>query len=240
MAKVGLAFAAAFTIAVMVAAATAEARVCYRMACTQSQQCTANQQGPTGRCCCNVSCVGGEGGVTCTCSTWCTLSCGSPCPTCALCPSGRAAGDEGFALSKDGYSRVAIDHLLTAQVLENLTGRLTYPLYSGVAEGKSNADWISDYGYRVRVTATKARAVLEFAFEQTDSRFSPPLPVRAIIDEFGNVVLSSLSAEEVQAILAEADSECSAEGVLASLTVEPMASLPGRLVPAPRDDAHLR
>lgn len=240
MAKLTFAFAAAFTMAVMIETASLEARACYRMACTQTNTCTASQQGPAGKCCCTVSCVGGEGGATCTCSTYCEVNCGTSCPSCSFCASARAADQDSFALSIDAHGQIVREYLLAAQLLENLTGGTTHPLYSGIAEGKSNADWVSDYAYRVRVTASRTRAVLEFAFQQTDPRFPSPQPIRATIDEFGHVLLSPLSADEAQAILAEADSRCSADGVLASLTIEPLASLPGQLVSAPRDDAHLR
>jgi hypothetical protein len=93
------------------------------------------------------------------------------CPSCNLCQSARAAaGEKGFVLTPEAHEQTRQDHLLAAQILENLSGGLSYPVYTGIVEGKSNVDSSHDYSYKVRVTASPVQAMMEFVFDQAENR----------------------------------------------------------------------
>lgn len=206
-------FACALACLGFLAVSEAEAQQCYRLTCDQSQKCQA-QQAETGKCCCNVSCQGGEGGTNCTCTTWCERACGPPCPNCQVCIQSlfAAAEEQGFVLTPAAHDRLRQEHLLAAQVLENLSGRLSHPVYSGTAEGKSNVDSWYDYSYKLRIRAGRTRAVMEFVFDHPEGA-PTPRPVRVMVDEFGNVFTTFLSPEEAESVRLEAAATCSEPAV---------------------------
>ena len=184
-----------------------EAQPCYRFECDQTQRCEAVQAGADGgRCCCKVECVGGMGGPDCSCISWCIQPCYAPCPTCEFCSDPQlAAGDQAFELTPAVYDRVRQQSLLAGQVLSALTDRLSHPVYSVVAEGVSNADSWYEYAYRVRVTATSARLILDFVFDLPQGAPGPQ-PVRITADASGNVSLTPLSEQEVGGVRSSAGS----------------------------------
>ena len=163
--------AVALTLWVTLMAADTEGQQCYRLSCNQSNQCVGAQAGPAGKCCCNVSCVGGEGGTTCSCTTYCETACGTSCPSCKVCSSARlASGEVGFALTPEAHERTTQQYLLAAQILDNLSGGLAHPIFPGIAEGKSNVDSTYDYSYKARVAVTTNQAVMEIVFDQAENR----------------------------------------------------------------------
>lgn len=223
MRKILSAIVLAFVFCGTLVVAEAEGQQCYRLGCNQSNSCTAVQAGPSGKCCCNVTCTGGEGGVQCTCSTSCETSCGMPCPSCNLCQGARAAaGEQGLLLTPESHDRVRQEHLLAAQVLENVSGGLSHPVYSGTVEGKSNVDSPYDYSYKVRVSADRGQAVMEFVFDQIDKK-PVPAPVRLTIDELGNVFASALASAEADAVRAHVTEACSKPALI---TRAPSLDLP--------------
>lgn len=188
----------------LVAAAEPKAQPCYRLRCDQTQRCQAGQTGQSGECCCRVLCEGGEGGVTCTCSTWCNQPCGASRPSCNICPEAALAAERepGFILTPEAHDTVRQQHLLAAQVLSNLSDGLSHPVYSVIAQGKSNAASWYDYSYKVRITAAPSQAVLDFVFAPPAGAPGPQ-PVRVTVDGSGNVSATSLSPEEVERVRAE-------------------------------------
>jgi hypothetical protein len=196
----------------LVLASAADAQSCYRLTCSSSQACQANQITGSGKCCCRVSCTGGKGGTTCTCSTYCDIPCNQNCPSCTFCTASaakRAGFPDGFTITKESHARLATEHLLTAQVLDILSDGQAGAIYSVTLQGKSNAGGTGeDYGYKARVRAGKVNAVLDFAFESVNGG-PKPHPVRVMVDEFGGTVQEPLSDREARDLLAAVTTACS-------------------------------
>jgi hypothetical protein len=126
-----------------------------------------------------------------------------------LCQSSlTSAGDRGFVLTPEAHDRLQRDHLLAAQIIENLTARLSRPLHSGAAEGKTNFDSSYDYSYKVRVTAHPAGVTLDFVFSHAEHK-PTPAPIRVIIDEFGNALTTALTGNELESVRSDVQTGCS-------------------------------
>lgn len=191
------------------AVSESEAQGCYRMRCSATNTCESYQEQPSqsGPCCCKVECQGGPQGPTCTCTTWCTTNCSLPCPSCSHCTEQLAAGEQGFVLTPQAHKQVSKQDPLVAMILGNLSNGLSSPVYSGIAEGNSNVDTYYDYSYNVRITATRARVMMELVtFHPMDWPVREPM--RVTIDEFGNVATTLLLPEEVKKVREEAVATC--------------------------------
>lgn len=230
----------AFACLGLLAVGEAQAQ-CYRMQCDAQNKCKAEPSNQGGNCCCQVNCSGGEGGSTCTCTTSCLTPCGVSCPPCGACPESAAARGPGFVLSPERHALVGEKHMLAAQVLLNLSENLSNPVYSGVAEGRSNASKHRDYpfhysySYTVHIKATDSQAVMQFIFDIPEGA-SAPLPVRVTVDEAGNVVSASLSSQEAERIRSQTAAACSqgreVDGLEAAILFSPSyrSGPTGRLV----------
>lgn len=176
---------------------------CYRLKCDQSQRCAAEQVGPAGgKCCCKVECTGGEGGVRCTCVTWCDQVCGVSCPNCDLCSDGTSnVATEGFEVGAEAIERIYEQSELVGHLVSIMSDRLAHPVGSRSAEGLSNADTGYDYAYKVRIQAQPEKLVMDFVFDraapETGMGGPPPAPVRIVVDPQGNFSTSPLPPESL-------------------------------------------
>lgn len=193
---------------------TAEAQTCQRLTCDSAQHCKNQQTSTGGKCCCNVECQGGQGGVECTCNTWCDYGCIGPCPSCTLCTFLMAGDTPQFPVTLSMHTRLTEEHLLTAQVVNILTAKQTVPMVTGVSEGVSNVGWNADYRYKVRIR-TGPRAILDYVFEPHNG-VVPPKHVRVTVDEFGNAQLLELTTEEVSEVMVLAAQTCASSKVPAA------------------------
>lgn len=194
-----------------------EAQNCYRAVCKSSSGPCDFTPTSEGKCCCNVSCQGGEGGVTCSCTTSVPHPCGSSCPACFPGLAVRAAGETGgFPYSAQAFERAWAQNELAAHVLQNLTRNFSQDVPLGVhlIEGKSNAlggltyaepteKNATDFAYEGVVTAMSDRIVLELWFERF---YGGPLPdpIRVEIDQAGNVSMAPLPIARI-----DTGTECS-------------------------------
>jgi hypothetical protein len=119
-----------------------------------------------------------------------------------------SAGDRGFVLTPEAHDQLRRDHLLAAQIIENLTAGLSRPIHSRAAEGKTNFDSSYDYSYKVRVTAHSTGVTLDFVFNHAEHK-PTPAPIRVIIDEFGNALTTALTGKELESVRSDVQTSCS-------------------------------